>query len=83
MFNQTLTEFITNFSDETLWELADEYEKWETGDIENAILLREKASEFCKCLNIPKQYHLDFMRKIVFEIYKHFAYKWKDLNSQS
>ena len=75
----TLEEFINTLTEEEIWKIIEDYEKWrETGEDENS-LLRNKAREFCSNLTLPLHYHSDWMPKIAMSAYRHFALKYKEM----
>jgi hypothetical protein len=79
----TLERFVKSFADneDSLWEMIDDYERWRgDGGIEDC-LLRVNAKTFCSNLKVPSQYHTDYMEKLVMEIYRYFAMKYKEMKN--
>ena len=77
----TLEGFVKSFADheDSLWEMIDDYERWRgDGAIENCFL-RDNARTFCSNLKVPSQYHTGYMEKLVMEIYRYFAMKYKEM----
>ena len=77
--NPSIRDYIEQFTDESLWQMLDDYENWKEAGTEVAgdSLLREKTRVFCSQLGLPAHYHTDFMPKIAMEIYRHFAMKYQ------
>jgi len=79
----TIEGFVKSFADneDSLWEMIDDYERWRSDDEIEYCLLRENAITFCSNLKVPPHYHTDYMVKIVMEIYRYFAMKYKELKN--
>jgi len=79
----TIDQFVKHLTDngneESLWEMIDDYEKWRGDGEIGDCLLRENARTFCSNLTVPVHYHTDYMVKLVMEIYRYFAMKYKEL----
>ena len=77
----TIESFVNSLTEEDLWKIIEEYEKWvRIGDDEfEAPFLRSKARDFCSNLTIPARYHTDHMQKIANFTYRYFAMKYKEM----
>ena len=80
-----IDEYVSQFNDEELWQMIDDYESWKKHGTETTdnSLLRNKSRDFCDQLSLAARYHTDFMAKIAMEIYRHFAMKYKAIVSDT
>ena len=76
----TIDEFVKSFEKEQLWQMLDDYDKWQLDPdgILGDSLLRQKVRDYCDNNSIPLRYIDVYMSKIATEIYKYFAMKYKE-----
>lgn len=76
----TIDGFVKSFEEEQLWQMLDDYDKWQLDPdgILGDFLLKKSTREYC-CNNNISFRDLDFyMVSIAIQIYKYFAMKYKE-----
>lgn len=71
----TVESFVNSLTEEDLWKIIEDYEKYIRIDDEFEVpFLRQKAREFC-----DMYFYMDYMPKIALYAYRHFTLKYKEL----